>query len=376
MKFIDTFLEKNNNRVLGLDIIRSMAIFLVVYGHSATFVSDSLRYYYLFILPGIDGVSIFFVLSGFLIGGILLRTIKNTDFTARDLIKFWIRRWFRTLPNYYLVLIGLSLLVLRFSENDFEYNFTYYIFSQNLFTNHPSFFPEAWSLSVEEWFYLMFPLLFFILLKITKNKKNSFLFTAIFFIIVPLLLRIIKHYLGIEVYNWDLAYRKIVILRLDALMYGILGAYLYHYRNHIWKKIKNYSLFVGLVIILYITLYSKYRPDDIIYLNIYCYNLESIATFLLLPYFSELKRINFKYVTFTFTFISIISYSMYLLNFSLILGFIIPYTILKLGLNNHSGAIIDIFRYLLFWFYLFTGSYLLHRFYEKPIMNLRDRIKI
>lgn len=376
MKFIDTFLEKNNNRVLGLDIIRSIAIFLVVYGHSATFVSDSLRYYYLFILPGIDGVSIFFVLSGFLIGGILLRTIKNTDFTARDLIKFWIRRWFRTLPNYYLVLIGLSLLVLRFAKNDFEYNFTYYIFSQNLFTNHPSFFPEAWSLSVEEWFYLMFPLLFFILLKITKNKKNSFLFTAIFFIIVPLLLRITKHYLGIEVYNWDLAYRKIVILRLDALMYGIFGAYLYHYRNHIWKKIKNYSLFVGLVIILYITLYSKYRPDDVIYLNIYCYNLESIATFLLLPYFSELKRINIKYVTFTFTFISIISYSMYLLNFSLILGFIIPYTILKLGLNNHSGAIIDIFRYLLFWFYLFAGSYLLHRFYEKPIMNLRDRIKI
>ena len=55
----------------------------------------------------IDGVSIFFVLSGFLIGGILIKVLETEPATFKTLFNFWIRRWFRTLPNYLFILLIL-----------------------------------------------------------------------------------------------------------------------------------------------------------------------------------------------------------------------------------------------------------------------------
>ena len=56
------------------------------------------------------GVEIFFVISGFLIGKIIYRIIQKDDFSFNDVREFWKRRWFRTLPNYYLVLLINILL--------------------------------------------------------------------------------------------------------------------------------------------------------------------------------------------------------------------------------------------------------------------------
>ena len=141
------------NRVLGLDIVRSIAILLVVYTHAIAFIPKGIwRFYYLLPRPGIDGVSIFFVLSGFLIGTILLKIIDKSDFTHRVLLNFWIRRWFRTLPNYFLILLILLIYQVTVIGNMGGFNLKYLIFSQNLLHAHPEFFSEAWSLSVEEWF--------------------------------------------------------------------------------------------------------------------------------------------------------------------------------------------------------------------------------
>jgi peptidoglycan/LPS O-acetylase OafA/YrhL len=96
-----------------------------------------------------DGVSIFFVLSGFLIGGILLKQYSEPP-SKKLLIDFWMRRWMRTLPNYFLILILLCVLhTLLDAEFKIQNTGRYFIFSQNLFQKHPRFFPEAWSLSVE-----------------------------------------------------------------------------------------------------------------------------------------------------------------------------------------------------------------------------------
>ena len=53
---------------------------------------------------GVQGVEVFFVLSGFLIGGILLKLLQSTSFSINEVFHFWIRRWFRTLPLYFLML--------------------------------------------------------------------------------------------------------------------------------------------------------------------------------------------------------------------------------------------------------------------------------
>ena len=93
------------NRIFGLDIFSAFAIMLVVIGHGGFILKET-------ILEGfpyfrmIDEVDIFFVLSGFLIGGLLLKELnKSEKFKPSDLVQFWKRRWYRTLPNYYFILL-------------------------------------------------------------------------------------------------------------------------------------------------------------------------------------------------------------------------------------------------------------------------------
>src|SRR5579862_944601 len=97
-----------HSRVLGLDILRAFAILAVLQSHAyfliATHVDE-----HLYDALGIDGVTLFFVLSGFLIGRILLKKLRGTPFARQDLTDFWLRRWMRTLPAYYAVLAVLAL---------------------------------------------------------------------------------------------------------------------------------------------------------------------------------------------------------------------------------------------------------------------------
>ncbi|MEI7616870.1 MAG: acyltransferase [Actinomycetota bacterium] len=154
-----TFLGDIKNRILGLDILRAVAILLVIYGHGALFVPQKFIPYYKLPFPAIDGVSIFFVLSGYLIGKILFKIIQNSELKPKDLLNFWIRRWFRTLPNYFLILgILLAIPLLKSGIIAHDFNWKYLLFLQNFSGPHPNFFPEAWSLCIEEWFYLLFPI--------------------------------------------------------------------------------------------------------------------------------------------------------------------------------------------------------------------------
>ncbi len=152
-------------RVFGLDLMRAAAILIVVDAHATI----ALKNYYAgafwhHLLP--DGVELFFVLSGFLIGGILIRTYeKEGRFDGRLLLNFWTRRWFRTLPNYYLVLLGLIVFtLLRAWRSGLPHTLpptgtlaTYFVFGQNFARDVSPFFPETWSLAIEEWSYLTLP---------------------------------------------------------------------------------------------------------------------------------------------------------------------------------------------------------------------------
>lgn len=92
------------NKILGLDILRSIAILLVVIGHGSFMYAHTFLEKFPFV-PMVNGVDIFFVLSGFLIGNILLKQLdKGLDIGA--LKTFYIRRWLRTLPLYYIILFA------------------------------------------------------------------------------------------------------------------------------------------------------------------------------------------------------------------------------------------------------------------------------
>ncbi len=87
-----------------------------------------------------------------------------------------------------------------------------------------------------------------------------------------------------------------------------------------------------------------------------------------------LKTIKFRIFARFFTFISIISYSMYLINYTIVLKILMPFSLSALGLLDGSKLPAILVSYFLFWTFVIGGSYLLYTCFERPVMNLRDRI--
>ena len=374
MNIFNEYLLKHRERIVGLDIMRSVAILTVVYAHSAMLVPEKYRsiYWKLNFLK-FDGVSIFFVLSGFLIGGILLKTIRKTDFTLKDLMNFWIRRWFRTIPNYLFVLITVVCLSYLFSGGFGDFNLKYFLFLQNFSSPHPGFFAEAWSLTIEEWFYLLFPLSCYVFHKMLKNKTKSVLLSAIVFLFVPLIIRIVKFELGIGTHDLDGEFRKIVIVRLDSLMFGIFGVYLQFSRPAIWNKLRYHLLLAGIFLVIMLNINPLNWKYYYYPLN---FNIEAITTFCFLPFLSGLRTTRVKIFDVVFIFISIISYSMYLLNLSVVNFNLIPPIRSILLKTNLPLATSGYTYYLLYWFLVIFGSFLLYRYFENPMTKLREKFSL
>lgn len=363
-------IELDKNRAFGLDILRALAIVFVILEHGSVLLPKDLMPIAEFFV--FDGVTVFFVLSGFLIGGILIQLFENKDILSLKLLgNFWMRRWFRTLPNYYLILLILTALNYYFTT-DFKLWIVkrYLVFSQNLNHAHPSFFGEAWSLSVEEWFYLIIPLFIFLLFLIFKIKPNKgVLIVAIVTIIAITSFRYYRHVNGdiVNLKNWDLLLRKQVFTRLDSIMYGVLGAYMRFYFFDKWIKYKNQLMVVGLLLFLFCT--YCYRDVNLVYFNVFYFSIISIAVLFTLPFLSDLKikqTVFYKPVTY----VSLISYSMYLLNLNIIQIWIIN----KIQWDNffENEYLISFFKYSLYWVLVILLSILLYKYFEMPMMKLRD----
>lgn len=291
------------------------------------------------------------------------------------LFNFWIRRWFRTLPNYFLIL----LILLWLTNLDYpSYNFTkvkeYFYFSQNLWTSHPPFFPEAWSLSIEEWFYLLLPILLFGLVKVFGfTTKKAILFSALFVLLAVTAFRYYR-FSSVELEtakSFDNLFRRQVITRLDSLMYGILGAFTVFYYKDFWFKYKRQALLIGILLMVGLRAVSimGFNPLRSMFNCVFSFSVTSLGTLLLLPYLSDLKSgKGFLYKALTR--ISLISYSMYLINFSLVLKQFLRR--MNLDYIFGQGTFVILLEYFLFWFLTIALSMLIYKYFEIPAMNLRD----
>ncbi len=368
-------IEIDPKRVFGLDILRALAIMFVVAGHGSALLPPKIgNISNLFIF---DGVSIFFVLSGFLIGGILIKLIEENGIEISVLKNFWVRRWFRTLPNYFLILLTLCLLNLFFNEGfTFRSVIRYFIFSQNLFWEHTGFFPEAWSLSIEEWFYLIMPLLIGILtITLNKSYKKSVFLACIIIIVLVTLFRSFRFFqISInDINDWDVMYGKQVATRLDSLMFGVVGAYINYFHKSLWIKFKIQLLFTGILILLASKfLLPQFTAIGGIYSCVFSFTLISVGTLFLLPYLSELKTGNgllYKPITY----ISLISYSMYLLNLSIVRRWVIgniPWQ--EITDNIYIKVVLN---YSIYWLLVIGLSILIYKYFEIPMTSLRERVK-
>ena len=198
------------NRIIGLDVARALAIGLVVLSYI----------HYRSQAIGIYGVELFFALSGFLIGTILFRCLpEEGKWTLAGVTNFWKRRWWRTLPNYYLFL----LIAIAFYHGQDQWPaegatgiLPYFIFSQNLISPNEPFFSISWSLCVEEMFYLFFPLLVLLFHRTTGSRIGAFAIAgAVVFLSSAALREIIfSQYLSADA-------RVATFPRLDAIGYGV-----------------------------------------------------------------------------------------------------------------------------------------------------------
>ncbi len=294
----------------SLDGIRAISILLVIFGHSAFMYSSYLLNLsqYLGKLQSI-GVSIFFVLSGFLINGFLIKEKSQSD--KIDYKLFYFKRFFRIFPPFYfyILVIVIFLNIYPILElEDFEilsalsYTWNYVYETQNWFLGH------SWSLSVEEQFYLTWPFVIGLI-----SLRNTSKFPLIIILLSPFI-RIASYYLFPD---WRSRLPIMFHSRADSLMFGCWLAYIYDSGAIIvWvQKIEKYKLHVLSFIFLFLASpYLKHLFQGK-YTMTLGYTLEGIAIINLMAYILFIKKESKTYRLLNgkiLRHIGILSYGLYL----------------------------------------------------------------
>ena len=224
------------SRVPFLDTVRSVAIVLVLACHFRHLAGAPQWFVYIG-LRGNVGVDIFFVLSGFLIGGQLLRTLARRG--NLDLARFWVRRALRTMPVYYVmfavfvathdVTSATALPMLTFLQNYAA----------------PSDWPITWSLCIEEHFYLVLPLLLMLVAAATRNPRKIAAVAVAMIAVSPVLRGLFYDQLAGLTHNEFLAvFYSPTHLRLEGLFLGVAAAAVHQFNLQPWTLIKRHARLV------------------------------------------------------------------------------------------------------------------------------------
>jgi peptidoglycan/LPS O-acetylase OafA/YrhL len=262
-------------RLVELDFLRGIAILMVIGCHSAMPAEDAGRLYSLVWIGnrwGWTGVDLFFVLSGFLVGGLLFQEIRMHG--RLDVVRFIIRRGFKIWPMYYTFLcVGFLVVMIKnhYSPAHTGHLFLpYLVHLQNYDLNGLAAHPleemtmntvnHAWSLAVEEHFYLVLPFLALWLLRPTQRESRLHWIPGItLFVLIACL--------SARCGNLGLPYRNDrqlfpTHLRIDSLFCGVLLAYLYHLKPEIWQRWTRYPwLLLAVAPAIFIPL-SRIKPDQ------------------------------------------------------------------------------------------------------------------
>lgn len=241
---MDKVVRKNKGYMPQLDALRAIAIALVIIQHY--FEKSFLNY-----LPnGKMGVLLFFVLSGYLISGILFKEKIKLENKTRDLKtilkNFYIRRTLRIFPIYYLLVIFLIFV----NYNDLQGKAVWYLtYTSNIF----AYLNQAWdgvtgplwSLAVEEQFYIIWPVL---LLSVPLRKMKTALIVLIAFgLIFRIIFMILSTNFSIDT-NYELSL-ALMPSTLDSFGLGALLSYGQIYKQNKLKASTNKIIFITSVVI-------------------------------------------------------------------------------------------------------------------------------
>ena len=317
----------------SLNFFRAISGFGVCISHYLFYMNNIVIFEYLSLIF----VEFFFILSGYVLTPQLLK-INN----FKNLKIFWYRRWIRTLPLFIICLITFSILHMKFDLDTAKYLFLI----QNIYPNFldTNYISVLWSLSIEEYFYIFFPilLLFF-------NKTNFFKISIIVIIAYFCLNFLFSFYLQAS----DL--RTNTILRLDSIAYGCI---LFFFNK---KKINLNINFVPIILIfLFIYFFVKFFNNDFNSLeNFFFILFLKIFSFYFCFIFIKLEKIFLK-LNKLGNLLANQVYSAYLFHLLFI------YLLKSYDLNLYVSFTIYLISLL-----LFTSC--IYNFFEKPLNDLRPK---
>ncbi len=348
-------------RIFGLDLMRATAGVMVTLSHTGHLVD---RHWPRFPhVPHVDWVGLFFVLSGFLIGGMLLKDMHAAGPPLLRFANFMQRRWLRTLPNYYLFLL-LNIALVGFGMAPGMLSSAtpaYAVFMQNFHRPLDLFFWESWSLAVEEWFYLLFPFIAFGLMGLrATGAEQAYLLTCVLFIAEPVWARTLLAHHVVDGTAWALWVHKLVLTRLDAPGMGMLAAWLAWRHPKGWRTVRWPAFIAGLSILLLLAgLHIPHAPG---FMVIGYESVIAISTAMLLPLLSAWRSAGF--MDWPLRGISLITYALYLVHLPMLylFGHLVP----------APSAWLCALHYAMFFAATIAMAALIYRFWERPFMRLRD----
>jgi peptidoglycan/LPS O-acetylase OafA/YrhL len=236
-------IRPEQSNIHAIDGLRGLALSIAVLFHCALFLgflsgpnmhTDWVAY---LASNGWAGVTLFFVISGFLIGRILIQDLDQHQqlfFTS-----FFIRRSFRIFPAYYLV-ISISLCVIAplklpafnfmYQTSDwqelFNKSWSSYLYVQNYINpgSHASILSWGWSLCVEEQFYLLIPPTLWLLFKVRTERARQIAIIAL--VLLPILGRAAQYAADPNIVLLD-GFYYYSHNRIDEILVGVAIAYFY-----------------------------------------------------------------------------------------------------------------------------------------------------
>jgi peptidoglycan/LPS O-acetylase OafA/YrhL len=322
---------------------------------------------------GFYAIEFLFVISGYLIGQILLKEFYYSDQVSLNSVgRFMMRRWFRILPMYYLA-IFLKFIIIP----DIGWNIFYYVFFlQNHFFGI-DFYPVTWSLVIDEWFYLGAPIMLYLFMKIFGSAKARVLAFLVFVVLSINILRFLWVYFtgaGFETLIGNVPFRQ------DTLLIGVIAAFIkMHYRPIFdWLNSKKrfvvvFTMFIFYVFVIYLIRGDESNPaddhiDNYLWTRTWNFSLCALLVALTLPFFEnsvyafshpKLQWINKAVITG-----SKISYALYLFHLEVLQAFtyLFPQVAEIRWLRNLLCIVIAILL-----------SYWLYQIVEKKFLIWRDR---
>lgn len=208
----------------SLDVLRGGAVLLVLGFHYP--------YYVIWGRIGWIGVDLFFVLSGFLISGLLYQEYKDSG--SINFKRFILRRGLKIWPSFYLFLMLVTAAWLmkpsRLLHDQILYNV---VWLQNYHASNSIFLIHTWSLAVEEHFYLLLPALIMLLLALARGRDRFRAIPALFILISVLCLAF--RCLLPSGFSGSATH-----MRIDSLFAGVALGYLFHFRRKWFQRLTGH----------------------------------------------------------------------------------------------------------------------------------------